>query len=189
MAQNNAALAEAYRKPLSSHLYHEVSAHLMRAHRRRIILEWMNWVDPLLVEPYRVKNGHLIIPERPGVGLEFNRDVIDQTQGQTLNPPDLRSMKRRTSRSLLTTLKDCCLNRHYCPALSVLFQAPMKKITDTTCTDKNQTKPKQNIDILGHQSNHRWTQHKTAIAEGSHARQTLSGSHKWVIRCTRAPQW
>jgi mandelate racemase len=41
-------------------------------------LEWMNWVDPLLVEPYRVKDGRLIIPERPGVGLEFNQDVIDR---------------------------------------------------------------------------------------------------------------
>ena len=73
-----AALAEAYRKPLSSHLYHEVSAHLMRVTPTADYLEWMNWVDPLLVEPYRIKDGHLVIPERPGAGLQFNRDVIDR---------------------------------------------------------------------------------------------------------------
>ena len=73
-----AALAEAYKKPLSSHLYHEVSAHLMRVTPTADYLEWMKWVDPLLVEPYRIKDGYLIIPERPGVGLLFNRDVINR---------------------------------------------------------------------------------------------------------------
>ena len=73
-----ATLAEAYKKPLSSHLYHEVSAHLMRATPTANYLEWMNWVDPLLKEPYQVKEGHLVIPDRPGVGLEFRRDGIDR---------------------------------------------------------------------------------------------------------------
>ena len=73
-----AALAEAYTKPVSSHLYHEVSAHLMRVTPTADYLEWMNWVDPLLKEPYQVKEGHLVIPDRPGVGLEFRRDVIDR---------------------------------------------------------------------------------------------------------------
>ena len=73
-----AALAKAYRKPVSSHLYHEVSAHLMRVTPTADYLEWMNWVDPLLKEPYQVKEGHLVIPDRPGVGLEFRRDVIDR---------------------------------------------------------------------------------------------------------------
>ena len=73
-----AALAEAYRKPLSSHLYHEVSAHLMRVTPTADYLEWMNWVDPLLEEPYQIKDGCLLIPERPGVGLEFKQDIIDK---------------------------------------------------------------------------------------------------------------
>jgi mandelate racemase len=41
-------------------------------------LEWMNWVDPLLEEPYQIKDGCLLIPERPGVGLEFKQDIIDK---------------------------------------------------------------------------------------------------------------
>ena len=72
-----AALAEAYKKPVSSHLYHEVSAHLMRVTPTADYLEWMNWSDPLFKEPYQVKDGHLKIPERPGVGLELNRDIIE----------------------------------------------------------------------------------------------------------------
>ncbi len=73
-----AALAEAYRKPLSSHLYHEVSAHLMRVTPTADYLEWMNWVDPLLEEPYQIRDGFLVIPERPGIGLEFKQNVIDR---------------------------------------------------------------------------------------------------------------
>jgi mandelate racemase len=73
-----AALAEAYKKPLSSHLYHEVSAHLMRVTPTADYLEWMNWVDPLLKEPYQIKDGRIVIPERPGVGLEFKPEVIDR---------------------------------------------------------------------------------------------------------------
>jgi len=38
----------------------------------------MNWVDPLLEEPYLIKDGCLSIPERPGVGLEFKQDIIDK---------------------------------------------------------------------------------------------------------------
>ena len=72
-----AALAEAYKKPVSSHLYHEVSAHLMRVTPTADYLEWMNWSDPLFKEPYQVRDGHLKIPERPGVGLELNRDIIE----------------------------------------------------------------------------------------------------------------
>ena len=73
-----AALAEAYTRPLSSHLYPEVSAHLMRVTPTADYLEWVNWGDPLLKEPYQVRDGHLSIPERPGVGLEFKQDVIDK---------------------------------------------------------------------------------------------------------------
>ena len=72
-----AALAEAYKKPVSSHLYHEVSAHLMQVTPTADYLEWMNWSDPLFKEPYQVRDGHLKIPERPGVGLELNRDIIE----------------------------------------------------------------------------------------------------------------
>ena len=73
-----AALAEAYTRPLSSHLYPEVSAHLMRVTPTADYLEWVNWGDPLLKEPYQVRDGYLSIPERPGVGLEFKQDVIDR---------------------------------------------------------------------------------------------------------------
>jgi mandelate racemase len=73
-----ATLAQAYKKPLSSHLYHEVSAHLMRVTPTADYLEWMNWVDPLLKEPYQIKDGRIVIPERPGVGLEFKPEVIDR---------------------------------------------------------------------------------------------------------------
>ena len=35
-------------------------------------LEWQDWVDPILQQPYTIKDGHLHIPDVPGVGIEWN---------------------------------------------------------------------------------------------------------------------
>jgi mandelate racemase len=32
----------------------------------------MNWADPILAEPYRVDRGRLVIPDRPGAGLDWD---------------------------------------------------------------------------------------------------------------------
>ena len=32
--------------------------------------------DPVLQEPYALKDGDLIIPEKPGLGLDWNEEVV-----------------------------------------------------------------------------------------------------------------
>ena len=71
-----AAIAGAAGIPMSTHLYPEVSAHVMRATETTHWLECQDWADPILQKPYEIKDSHLHIPDVPGVGLEWNEDVV-----------------------------------------------------------------------------------------------------------------
>jgi mandelate racemase len=71
-----AAIAGAAGVPVSTHLYPEVAAHVMRVTETAHWLEWQDWADPILEEPYRVADGNLIIPDRPGVGLRWDEDAV-----------------------------------------------------------------------------------------------------------------
>ena len=62
--------------PLSSHLYPEVSAHLLRASESAHWLEWRDWANPILNEPFIVKDGAIQIPNKPGCGIEWNEVAI-----------------------------------------------------------------------------------------------------------------
>ena len=76
----SAAIAGTAGVPMSTHLYPEVAAHVMRVTETAHWLEWQDWIDPILVEPYSISNGELKIPDVPGVGLEWNEDAIAQFQ-------------------------------------------------------------------------------------------------------------
>ena len=74
--QRAAAIAGGAGIPMSSHLYPEVAAHMMRVTETAHWLEWQNWTDPLLQAPYRVKDGLLYVPDVPGIGLEWDEDRV-----------------------------------------------------------------------------------------------------------------
>jgi mandelate racemase len=63
--------------PMSTHLYPEVAAHVMRVTESAHWLEWQDWADPILEEPFRVENGQLHVPDKPGVGLKWNEDAVN----------------------------------------------------------------------------------------------------------------
>ena len=71
-----AAIAAAAGIPVSTHLYPEVCAHLMCATETAHWLEWQNWADPVLREPFPVEQGRIIIPERPGNGIEWDEGAV-----------------------------------------------------------------------------------------------------------------
>ena len=71
-----AALAGARGVPMSTHLYPEISAHLMRVTETAHWLEWQDWGDPIVQAPFAVEDGNLIIPDRPGVGIAWNEDAV-----------------------------------------------------------------------------------------------------------------
>lgn len=71
-----AAIAGAWGTPMSTHLYPEVAAHVMRVTETAHWLEWQNWAEPVLQQPYEIRGSALHIPDAPGVGLEWDEDVV-----------------------------------------------------------------------------------------------------------------
>ena len=71
-----AAIAGAAGIPVSTHLYPEVAAHVMRVTETAHWLEWQNWADPILEQPYQIKDSELHIPDVPGVGLAWNKTAV-----------------------------------------------------------------------------------------------------------------
>ena len=71
-----ATIAHANSLPLSSHLYPEISAHLLAVSSTCHWLEYVDWADPILRQPVRVENGHVVIRDAPGIGLEWDEDAL-----------------------------------------------------------------------------------------------------------------
>jgi mandelate racemase len=74
--QRAAAIATAAGIPISTHLYPEVAAHVMRVSETAHWLEWQDWANPILQQPYEVRAGKLQIPDVPGVGLEWDEKAV-----------------------------------------------------------------------------------------------------------------
>jgi mandelate racemase len=71
-----AALAAASGIEMSSHLFPEVSAHLLAATPTAHWLEYMDWAAPVLAEPLKIVDGCALAPDRPGNGLVWNPDAV-----------------------------------------------------------------------------------------------------------------
>jgi mandelate racemase len=75
-----AALAQGAGVEMSSHLFPEVSCHLMAATPTAHWLEYVDWADAVLAEPLRVKDGHVVVPDAPGIGLKWDEKAVKQYQ-------------------------------------------------------------------------------------------------------------
>jgi mandelate racemase len=71
-----ARLAESASLPVSSHLFQEVSAHLMCATPTANWVEYLSLADPILVDPLRITGGMIVLDEKPGSGVEWNEDAV-----------------------------------------------------------------------------------------------------------------
>jgi mandelate racemase len=71
-----AALAEAAGMPMSSHLYPEISAHLLAVTPTRHWLEYVDWAAPVLRNPLSVRDGFVTASGEPGSGIAWNEDAI-----------------------------------------------------------------------------------------------------------------
>ena len=73
-----AALAQGAGMEMSSHLFPEVSCHLLAVTPTCHWLEYVDWADPVLKQPTELKDGHVVIPTRPGVGIEWNEAAVQK---------------------------------------------------------------------------------------------------------------
>jgi len=75
-----AALAQAAGLEMSSHLFPEVSAHLLAVTPTAHWLEYVDWADAILESPFSVREGAVVIPERPGIGIAWNEEAVRRYQ-------------------------------------------------------------------------------------------------------------
>jgi len=73
-----ARLAAARPIPMSSHLFPEVSAHLLAATPTAHWLEYVDWADAIVQEPLEIVDGMAIVPNRPGAGLEWDVAAVER---------------------------------------------------------------------------------------------------------------
>ena len=75
-----AAIAAEAGIPMSSHIFPEASAQVMAVTPTRHWLEYTNWAAPILENPLEVRDGHVIVPDRPGIGIDWNEAAVRRFQ-------------------------------------------------------------------------------------------------------------
>jgi mandelate racemase len=74
--QRAASLAASSRIKLSTHLFPEVSVHMLACSPTAHWLEYVDWAAPILAEPLRVIGGVATPPNRPGAGIAWNAEAV-----------------------------------------------------------------------------------------------------------------
>ena len=73
-----AALAQGAGVEMSSHLFPEVSCHLLAATPTCHWLEYVDWADAILEQPVTLKDGHVCVPDAPGTGISWNEKAVER---------------------------------------------------------------------------------------------------------------
>ncbi len=71
-----AGMAEAFNLPIVNHLAPELSVHLVAAVPNGLTVEYMPWSSRLFEEVPQPVNGELTVPDKPGLGLKFDQDIL-----------------------------------------------------------------------------------------------------------------
>ncbi len=73
-----ARMAEAKGIPLTPHIFPEESMHLAGTVPACLYVEHMDWFSPLYAEKIEMRNGLIVLPDRPGFGFTFSWDAIER---------------------------------------------------------------------------------------------------------------
>jgi mandelate racemase len=71
-----AGIASAYSIEMSSHLLPEFSAHVLAATPTAHWIEYVDWADGIVEEPFVLQGGAMTAPDRPGFGIAWSEDKI-----------------------------------------------------------------------------------------------------------------
>jgi L-alanine-DL-glutamate epimerase-like enolase superfamily enzyme len=77
-----AHMAEAFNLPVVSHLATEVLVHGVAAIPNGLTVEHMPWTFQLFTEEPRIENGEIVLPQKPGLGIEFDEDALDRFEAR-----------------------------------------------------------------------------------------------------------
>jgi L-alanine-DL-glutamate epimerase-like enolase superfamily enzyme len=73
-----AHVVESYGKGVASHTCTEVGAHLVAALSNGLTVEYVPWAQPLFHEVPPVKDGNLVLGDKPGLGLELDEGALQR---------------------------------------------------------------------------------------------------------------
>ncbi|HXZ21746.1 MAG TPA: enolase C-terminal domain-like protein [Pseudolabrys sp.] len=73
-----ADIAQSHGIKMSSHLFPEVSAHLLAATPTCHYLEYVDWANVLLEEPLAIADGQALVPSRPGNGMVWDKSAVER---------------------------------------------------------------------------------------------------------------
>ena len=73
-----AGLAEPRGLPISSHLYPEISVHLLAVTPTRHWLEYVDWAAPVLKNPLAVVDGHATAADAAGIGMDWDEAAVSR---------------------------------------------------------------------------------------------------------------
>lgn len=71
-----AALAETAGLALSSHLFPEISAHLLAVSPTRHWLEYVDWANPILEKALKIEDGHALTSDAAGIGICWDEEAV-----------------------------------------------------------------------------------------------------------------
>lgn len=66
------ALADQFGLQITPHFVMEIHVHLMAAYSREPWVEHFEWFEPLFNERLEIKNGRMLVPTRPGLGVSLS---------------------------------------------------------------------------------------------------------------------
>src|SRR5476649_1070098 len=71
-----AGMAEAFNLPIVSHVMPEILVHMVAACPNGLTVEYMPWMVALYQDTPAVEDGHMVLTDRPGLGLTFDEKAI-----------------------------------------------------------------------------------------------------------------
>jgi L-alanine-DL-glutamate epimerase-like enolase superfamily enzyme len=78
-----ATLLNAVQYPLASHTEPEVQVHLVAAAPNGLTVEYTPSHDVLYCEPLKIDKGQMLVPDKPGLGMELNADTVQRYRVET----------------------------------------------------------------------------------------------------------
>ena len=75
-----AGMAEAFDLPVVSHLVPEFQCQLIAGIPNGLTVEYMPWTVRFYEETPKIEDGQIVVPDKPGLGLVFDKDAIKRYQ-------------------------------------------------------------------------------------------------------------
>jgi L-alanine-DL-glutamate epimerase-like enolase superfamily enzyme len=75
-----AGMAEAFNLPVVSHLIPEFQCHLIAGIANGLTVEYMPWSLRFYEETPAIKDGQIVVPDKPGFGLAFDKQALERYQ-------------------------------------------------------------------------------------------------------------